>query len=389
VAHTHALEVRRVAKAAEKRRHKELKHHIYMSFFGAGKALTEGFFHLLVLSLAVYLAVYQQISYGDILTFSMLFLSVMTPLAEIHCVLDDGHEASLRVGDLMEMLNLPLDRSFHTRTHKVPRMDDEAPIISVEDLQVEYRTADNTHRRVLDGTSLTVRSGETIGIVGRSGCGKSTLLKVLMRLVHPMGGKVQIKGVPLDEVSREAISRLIGYVGQAPFMFAGTIEENIAYGCASAYLPEDIRRAAQRACIHDEIMLMPEGYKTQVAERGANLSGGQRQRLALARVFLQDPAVLILDEATSALDTISERSVQRAIDEARTDRTVIIVAHRLSTLVDADRILVFDEGRVIESGPYDYLLKQGGKFAELVMSTEKGAHHEHRLHAMQPVAASA
>jgi ATP-binding cassette subfamily B protein len=184
---------------------------------------------------------------------------------------------------------------------------------------------------------------------------------------------VLLKGVPLEDVSRQAISRLIGYVGQSPFMFAGTIEQNICYGCTIACLPEEIRLAAQRACIHEEIMLMPEGYATLVAERGQNLSGGQKQRLALARVFLQDPPILFLDEATSALDTISERSVQRAIDAARAERTVILVAHRLSTLIDADRILVMDQGRVVEAGTYDDLFKRGGIFTELVMSAEKDA----------------
>src|SRR5262249_52380438 len=161
-----------------------------------------------------------------------------------------------------------------------------------------------------------------------------------------------------EEVSRQAISRLIGYVGQSPFMFAGTIQQNICYGCVAPPLPEEIRLAAQRACIHEEIMLMPEGYATLVAERGQNLSGGQRQRRARARVSLQAPPILILDEATSALDTISERSVQRAIDAARAERTVILVAHRLSTLIDADRILVMDQGSVVEAGTYDDLIKR-------------------------------
>jgi ATP-binding cassette subfamily B protein len=373
VAHTHAQEVKRVALAAEKRRSKELSHHVSMSFFGAGKALTEGFFHLLVLALAVYLAVLGHITYGDILTFSMLFLSVMTPLAEVHRVIDEGHEASLRVGDLLDILAMPVDRSFTTVTHRVPRLDDGAPVIETEGLRIEYVTPQGHPRRILDDLSLAIRRGETVGIVGRTGCGKTTLVRVLMRLVHPRGGRVLLKGVPLEDVSRQAISRLIGYVGQSPFMFAGTIEQNICYGCVAPSLPEEIRLAAQRACIHEEIMLMPEGYATLVAERGQNLSGGQKQRLALARVFLQDPPILILDEATSALDTISERSVQRAIDAARAERTVILVAHRLSTLIDADRILVMDQGRVVEAGTYDDLIKRGGIFTELVMSAEKDA----------------
>jgi ATP-binding cassette, subfamily B, bacterial len=389
VCHTHLQEVKRIAHAAENRRRKELRHHISMSFFGCAKALTEGFFHLMVLGMAVYLAIQGTISYGDIFTFSMLFLSVMTPLAEVHRVLDEGHEASLRVADLIEMLHLPIDRSFHTVTHQIPRLDDSVPIIEVENLRVEYPSATGQTLTVLDGTELTIHAGETIGIVGRTGCGKSTLLKVLMRLVHPIGGNVRLKGVPLEEVSREAISRLVGYVGQSPFMFSGTIEENITYGCQSAYLPEDIRRAAQKACVHEDIMGQPLGYKTRVAERGQNLSGGQRQRLALARVFLQNPPILILDEATSALDMISERSVQDAIDLARTDRTVIIVAHRLSTLIDADRIMVFDQGRIAECGSYAELVKMGGIFTEMLLSAEKGSPTEEPDDPAEPVARSA
>src|SRR5206468_3534159 len=148
-------------------------------------------------------------------------------------------------------------------------------------------------------------------------------------------------------VSRAAIGQFIGYVGQTPFLFAGTVTENIAYGCG-AVSDMAIRLAAERAGIHEEIMAMPGRYSAVVAERGLNLSGGQRQRIALARVFLKNPPILILDEATSALDTISERAVQQAITEARADRTVILVAHRLSTLRDADRILVFDQGQIVE-----------------------------------------
>lgn len=370
VAHTHAQEVRRVTRVAERRRATEIRHHVEMSLFGMGKALTEGFFHLIVLSLAVYLAVSGRVSFGDILTFSGLFLSVMTPLAEIHRVVDEGHEASLRVADLIEILSQPPDPSFKTETHRVPRLDDGKPIIAIDGLRVEYRTAEKQRRIALRDISLEIHRGETIGIAGRSGCGKSTLLKVLMRLIHPAEGRVYLKGLPLEDVSREAISKLIGYVGQSPFAFAGTLEENITYGYTGPLLPEDIRRAAQMACIHDEIMSMPKGYATQVAERGQNLSGGQKQRIALARIFLQDPPILLLDEATSALDNISERCVQRAIDAVRADRTVLIVAHRLSTFADADRIFVFDNGEIAEVGAYDDLVKQGGIFAELVSSAE-------------------
>jgi ATP-binding cassette subfamily B protein len=369
VANTHQHEVRRVAKAAEKRRAKEMSHHTAMIFFGAAKALTEGTFHILVLALAVYLAATDRISYGDILMFSGLFLGVMTPLAEIHRVIDEGHEASLRVNDLADILAEPADVSFRTQTHRTPLFDDGAPVLSMSDICVEYHLPDGRAVRALDGVSLEVYRGETVGVAGRSGGGKSTWLKVVLRLVHPCSGEGKVLGVPLEHVSREAISHLVGYVGQSPFLFAGTIEDNITYG-AGPCLPEDVCRAAQRACIYDEIMRMPHGYLTPVAERGANLSGGQRQRLALARVFLKNPPILILDEATAALDAISERQVQEAITAARADRTVILVAHRLSTVADADRIIVLDEGRVAEVGRYQDLIHRDGVFAELVRSSK-------------------
>jgi ATP-binding cassette subfamily B protein len=235
---------------------------------------------------------------------------------------------------------------------------------------VEYQTADGRRKQALQGIDLAIRRGEWVGIAGRSGGGKSTWLKVLLRLTHPSGGRVSFGGVPLEDVSRQAIGHLIGYVGQVPFVFSGTIEENIAYGVDSAS-PEAIRRAAEMACIHDEILAMPAGYQAPVAERGQNLSGGQRQRLALARLFLKNPPILILDEATSALDNISERNVQRALAAARADRTVILVAHRLSTLLDADRILVFDNGQIVESGSYDELVQRGGVFSELLFCSQE------------------
>ena len=372
VANTHAQELRRVAKAAEFRRKRELGHHVAMSFFGAAKAVVEGLFHVGVLALAAYLAIHQKISFGDILTFSMLYLSSMAPLNEVHRVVDEGHEASLRVNDLHDLLATPIDKSFKTPTHKEARLDDRAPVVRTEGLSVEYSLPDGRRVLALDGIDLEVYPGETIGIAGKSGCGKSTLLKVLMRLLHPTRGRAWLKGVPLDEVSRETISHLIGYVGQHPFIFAGTIEENICYG-ATKWLPEDVRRAAMLAEIHDEIMALPDKYDSPVAERGQNLSGGQRQRIALARVFLQDPPILILDEATSALDTISERKVQAAIGTASRDRTVIMVAHRLSTFADADRILVFDDGRIVETGTYEDLMQKDGLFADLVRASEMSA----------------
>jgi ATP-binding cassette subfamily B protein len=369
-ANTQGLELKRVTEAAEQRRAKEARHHFEMSLYGCAKALNEAFFHILVLCLAVNFYLQGSINFGDILAFSMLFQTVMTPLAEVHRVLDEGHECSIQVGILMGLLAQPIDRSFAQTDHQEPALGDGTPAVALENLHLTYPTSAGRQRAALCGVNLEVFHGETIGVAGRSGAGKSSWLRVLLRLAHPSHGRVLLGGVPLEFVSREAIGRLVGYVGQTPFLVAGTIAENIAYGCDGA-TDDDIRAAAARACIHDEIEAMPNGYTTRVAERGGNLSGGQRQRIALARVFLKNPPILVLDEGTSALDNISERAVQRAIDAARADRTVILVAHRLTTLRDADRIVVFDQGRIAEIGSYQELLRSGGVFADLARHADE------------------
>jgi ATP-binding cassette subfamily B protein len=375
-ANTYAQEIKRLARATEKRRVMELRYYFQMALFGSAKALNEGFFHVIVLGVAVYYAITHpdpngQINTGDIVTFSVLFLNIMTPLSELHRVLVEGYESSLRVGDLLELLAEPLDPSFHLPRSYEPRLRPGEPAIVVRDLSVEYVTPQGRRLRALDNLSLTIRHGETIGIAGRSGCGKSTFVRVLLRLVHPNSGQAFLGGVPLEDVSRADISRLFGYVGQLPFVFSGTIAENIAYGTENATMA-DIRRAAELAHLHDEIMQMPGNYNAVVLERGSNLSGGQRQRLAIARILLRQPPILILDEATAALDNISERVVQQALGVTSADRTTLLVAHRLSTLRDADRILVFEDGRIVEVGTYMELVQRRGLFSELVLSAENG-----------------
>ncbi len=369
VAHTYDPEMLRLFQTAEKRRNREVRHHFQMSLFGCAKALNEGFFHILVLGLATYLAIRQQISVGDVLTFSVLFLNVMAPLNEVHRVLDEGHEASLRVGDLLAMVGTPLDRAFDTPENRGLTIKIGQPIIEVKNLFVEYVTADGRTRGVLDRLNLTINHGETIGIAGRSGSGKSTWIKVLLRLMHPQAGEILLGGKPLSAVSRLELAELMGYVGQNPFVFSGSISDNIAYGNHDVSQGA-VQRAAELANLHDEILQMPGGYQATVTERGQNLSGGQRQRVAIARLLLKNSPILILDEATSALDNISERHVQHALGINSSDRTTIIIAHRLTTLKNCDRILVFEHGQISATGAYNDLVAQGGLFAELVRSAE-------------------
>ncbi len=372
VAHTYNQEMLRLFQCSEKRRVREVRHHFEMSLYGCAKALNEGFFHIVVLALATYLAIDGKISFGDILAFSVLFSNVMAPLNEVHRVLDEGHEASLRVGDLLQMLSAPMDRSFDTPRRANAGEFSQPAIIEVRDLTVSYLNREGKRHTALNQISLTILRGETIGIAGRSGSGKSTWIKVLLRLLHPDQGQITFCGRPLQEISREEIAELVSYVGQNPFVFSGTIFENIAYGNGDVSR-DAVMRAAMATNIHNEIMQMSGGYDAVVSERGQNLSGGQRQRLAIARLLLKHAPILILDEATSALDNISEKHVQAALGLRASShgRTTIIIAHRLTTLRTCDRILVFEDGLIREQGNYEELVAAGGLFAELVHSAEE------------------
>lgn len=378
VANTYSIEEGRLAAATGTRRKREMRHHFQMSLYGFGKALNEGFFHVVLLALATYFAVHEQISFGDILVFSVLYLSVMTPLNEIHRVLDEGHEAGLRVSNLLDMLREPPDCSFRIEAAAAPRLEKGRPAVQIENLVVEYPLPDGQVRRVLDGVSLSIFHGETVGVAGRSGSGKTTWIKVLLRLLHPKEGQVTLGSLSLPEIDRAAIAQQFAYVGQNPFVFSGTIAGNISYGNGDVS-QEKIEEAARLAHLHDEILQMPGGYQARVSEHGLNLSGGQRQRLAIARILLKRAPLLILDEATSALDNISERGVQRALGLSSGERTTILIAHRLSTLHDCNRILVFDQGRIVGVGTYEELLQAGGLFAELVHSAQLGAQDGERV----------
>ena len=369
-ANTYPLEVARVESAAAARAEREAKHSIAMARFDWLKAVNEGLFHVAIIGYAIVLAAHGEIQYGYVLGFSILFTKVMGPLKEVHRILDETYDSSIQVNVLLHMLSQPLDQSYGVVTLRAPRLDGSIPLLECRDLVVDYATPTGA-RRILDGVTLSIRQGQTIGIAGRSGSGKSTWLRSVLRLLHPTSGDVLVGGVPIGVLSREDIGKSIGYVSQVPFVFSGTVRENIAYGCGTVTL-DQVMAAAQQAHIHEEIMEMPQGYDSILNERGGNLSGGQRQRLALARMFLKNPPVLILDEGTSALDNISERRVRAAIDHARRSHTVIMVAHRLTTLNETDCIFVFDHGRVVEQGAFNELIARNGVFAELARSAEAG-----------------
>ena len=220
-------------------------------------------------------------------------------------------------------------------------------------------------RPALADVEIEIRAGEFVGIVGPSGGGKSTLIKLLHRIDDPTEGSVRLGGVDLKMLSRPEFRRRIGYVPQEVEIFDGTIAENIAYGRHDA-TPEEIERAAKVANAHGFIERMPDGYGQQVGNRGMKLSGGQKQRIGIARAVLLDPLIFIFDEATSHVDSISEDKIMRAIDAIRRDKTTIMIAHRLSTVQDADRIVVMEEGRIVQIGSHAALMTQGGLYRRLV-----------------------
>lgn len=250
------------------------------------------------------------------------------------------------------------------RGHQVPgelRLD--PPVRGrLELLGVRFGYADGPD--VLRGLDLVVPAGETHAVVGATGAGKSSLLRLVLRFSDPREGRVQLDGVDVRDLSWDALRGAIGYVSQDVFLFHGSVRDNLAYGRPEASDAE-IREAARLAEAHTFITALADGYDTVVGERGLTLSGGQRQRIALARAILRDPALLVLDEATSAVDNETEAAIQRSLATVTADRTALVVAHRLSTVRDADRIWVLAEGRVAESGSHDQLVAAGGLYAAL------------------------
>jgi len=233
--------------------------------------------------------------------------------------------------------------------------------VTYEDVRFSYPGSDE---RTIDGVSFEVEAGETVGLVGSTGAGKSTLIKLLLRFYDLDDGAITLDGTDIASVPRKQLRSAIGYVNQDPFLFTGTVRDNIAYGDLDADDAE-IEAAARSAGAHRFITDLDDGYDTEVGERGTKLSGGQRQRIAIARAVVADPPIMVFDEATSHVDNETEVLIQEQLDDLTADRTTFVIAHRLSTVRDADRIVVLDDGEVAEQGTHDDLVEAGGTYANL------------------------
>jgi ATP-binding cassette subfamily B protein len=240
--------------------------------------------------------------------------------------------------------------------------------LAITEAKVEFKDvvfSYSTGAPILRGVNLVAEGGKTTALVGPSGAGKSTIINLIPRFYDPSEGEILIDGQNIADVTKKSVRHQLAYVSQQPYMFEGTIRDNIRYGRPDA-TDAEIEDAAKLAYAHDFIITQPEGYETPVGENGVTLSGGQRQRLSIARALVRNAPILLLDEATSALDNESEAAVQKALDTAMRGRTVIVIAHRLSTVVNADKIIVMQDGRVVEEGTHEDLARRKqGLYARL------------------------
>ena len=304
------------------------------------------------------------ITAGTIVAFTTVQSRLLFPLMTLMRVALDLQTSKALFARIFEYLDL-VPAIVDAPAARQPS-DEPGRAGSIEFTRVTFRYPDTApeDRPTLDGVSFHVEPGEFVAFVGPSGSGKTTIASLIPRLYDASSGSVRYGGDDVRELSAEGLMDRIGMVTQEPYLFHATIAENLRYASPEAS-QEEIEAAAKLANIHDTITRFADGYDTIVGERGYRLSGGEKQRIAIARVLLKNPRVLVLDEATSALDTVNERVVQRALDGARSGRTTIAIAHRLSTVLDADRIYVVNAGRIIETGTHEQLLELGGAYAEL------------------------
>lgn len=301
-----------------------------------------------------------EMSVGALVQFVIYAIMMAGSVGALSEIWSELQRAAGATERLIELLNAPdsvLD----------PVKAQAAPVPCAGEItfdQVTFHYPSRLAVAALDGIDLTIQPGETVALVGPSGAGKSTILQLLLRFYDPTSGKICIDGVDLQTMTRSDFRQSIALVPQDPVIFGTSALENIRFGRPDA-TDAEVEAAAKAAAAHEFLIELPDGYNSQVGERGVMLSGGQKQRIAIARAILRDAPILLLDEATSALDAESERAVQQAVDVMSATRTTLIVAHRLATVKKADRILVFDKGRIVAEGTHESLVEQGGLYARL------------------------
>lgn len=344
-------------RANELFRGSKVEYYRSMGLFNSGMEFTTGIVQVVVIAVGGLLIMRDRMNYIDLITFSLYVSTFISPVRKLTQFAELYMQGTAGFVRFLEVM----------RTR--PTIEDAPDAIELETTEgrVDYNHVSFHYGNgvpVLTDINLHIKPGECLAVVGPSGGGKTTLCQLLPRFYDVCGGSVEVDGVDVRRVTQASLRRNIGVIQQDVFMFAGTIRENIRYGRPEA-TDEEIVEAAVRAQIHSEIMEMPDGYDSYIGERGVMLSGGQKQRISIARVFLKNPKILILDEATSALDTVTEQRIQDSLDELSEGRTTIIIAHRLSTVKNADVIAVVEGERIIEMGSHSELMQKNGEYAAL------------------------
>ena len=312
---------------------------------------------LVILVVGAWFTFQNKLSIGELVSFILFINILIKPIDKISALLELYPKGMAGFSRFQELLD------------QAPEITDRDNASDVSHLQGDIALSNVTFgydggKPVLQNVDLSIQSGQTVAFVGPSGAGKTTICSLIPRFYDVDSGKITIDGMDIRDMTQQSLRRQIGIVQQDVFLFTGTVKENIAYGDLTAP-DEAIFAAAKRAHLESFIESLPDGYETQIGERGLKLSGGQKQRLAIARMFLKNPPILILDEATSALDTETERIIQEALTELSENRTTLVIAHRLATIRDADRVIVITPEGIAEDGGYAELVEQNGIFAKL------------------------
>ncbi|MEF9991723.1 MAG: ABC transporter ATP-binding protein [Romboutsia sp.] len=327
-----------------------------MAQYFSGMFLLIDILELIVLIIAGYFTYMNRITLGDFAAYILYVKMFIQPIRKLINFTEQYQNGMTGFERFMEIIN----ENTEIEAKNPVELKTVAGNIEIENVSFKYEN-DN---QVLNNLSLSVEAGKTVALVGPSGGGKTTLCNLIPRFFDFEEGSIKIDGIDVKDVSLDSLRRNIGVVAQDVFLFTGTIKDNIIIGKSDAS-DEEIIDACKKARIHDFIVKLPEGYNTYIGERGVKLSGGQKQRVSIARIFLKNPPIMILDEATSALDNVTEYEIQRSLEELSSNRTNLVVAHRLSTIKNADEIIVLTDKGIEERGTHDELIKKGGVYSKL------------------------